>query len=496
MLTRLHTTDGQTLEVRSSTMPYTQILFEAGLLQNTPLCAGAGRCGMCRIRFMDNPPEPTADDLHFFDPDELVDGWRLGCRHLTDQPREFFFPQQCGVSELPAVRGSNLVVDIGTTRIKWATGAHGVWSDEFALLNPQMGVGSEIMARLRHAQASAKGRVMMQDVLVAKLDELIRQTGATHICVTGNSTMIALLSKADPAPLATVPYSLPLSAGEEMQVHASLPRVYIPPLLAPFIGADISAGLAHICLERSPNYPFLLIDMGTNGEFVLALDQDHFLCTSVPMGPAIEGVGLTCGRMAGCNVISHFDVTPSGLKWELEQPEGISGTGYISLLAALRRLLLLDERGHFQSPGTPLASRIARLLEDGKDGRYLRLQGSIILAERDIEEFLKVKAGLALAIDALLAAAHLHPTALQHVYLAGALGEYAAARDFLELKFFPELWSRLIIPCGNTSLAGAKLLLNDDAAKQWVQELPEKTRVLSLVEQPDFTARYLSRMQF
>ena len=40
-------------------------------------CAGGGKCGRCRVRFMDNPPTPT--ELVMLEPEELRRGVRLAC---------------------------------------------------------------------------------------------------------------------------------------------------------------------------------------------------------------------------------------------------------------------------------------------------------------------------------------------------------------------------------------------------------------------------------
>ena len=67
-----------------------------------------------------------------------------------------------------------------------------------------------------------------------------------------------------------------LSVLGEQQEAVLLPPAYIPPLPAPFVGGDISAGMLAVLEDKHPAYPFLLADMGTNGEFALAL----------PTGPA------------------------------------------------------------------------------------------------------------------------------------------------------------------------------------------------------------------
>lgn len=45
-------------------------------------CGGEGRCGECRVRFVDRPPAPTGADLSALDSAEIEGGWRLACMHV------------------------------------------------------------------------------------------------------------------------------------------------------------------------------------------------------------------------------------------------------------------------------------------------------------------------------------------------------------------------------------------------------------------------------
>lgn len=44
-------------------------------------CGGQGRCGRCRVRFLEPPPPATEVEARFLSPQELTMGWRLACRH-------------------------------------------------------------------------------------------------------------------------------------------------------------------------------------------------------------------------------------------------------------------------------------------------------------------------------------------------------------------------------------------------------------------------------
>ncbi|QYJ85815.1 2Fe-2S iron-sulfur cluster binding domain-containing protein [Shewanella mesophila] len=46
-------------------------------------CGGGGQCGMCRIKILNNPPQPTQEELSKLRPQHLEEGIRLSCQHLN-----------------------------------------------------------------------------------------------------------------------------------------------------------------------------------------------------------------------------------------------------------------------------------------------------------------------------------------------------------------------------------------------------------------------------
>ena len=475
---------------------YLHVLFEQGLTTGKAICAGVGLCGQCRVRFVENPPPPLPEEAMRLGASAVGDGWRLACRHQVEGPSCLEIPDvACQVTGV-AHSGEALAVDIGTTRVKWAVLADGICGPEHSIINPQMGAGSEIMARLRYALSSPAAGANLRSVLVDCIRSIVSETGAQRLAVSGNTTMIAFLLGAPVYGLAMAPYATPLSGGAVFSVSGDLPPAYIPPLLGPFIGADISAGLVYLCALPDVVYPFLLADLGTNGEFVLAVDHKTFVAASVPMGPAIEGVGLCCGAPSGPGVGSRFELTPKGLAWDASPLTAISGTGYFSLLAILRRIGLVDVAGHFTPSSMPLGRRLEAALVEHPLGRILRITDGVFLAERDIEEFLKVKAGVNAAIRALLGVADLSPTAVRKVYLAGALGEHTESAALFALGVLPRIFEDRIAVMGNTSLAGTLKILKDQDARAWLARLPPLVQIVDLVGEPDFASGFVQGMRF
>jgi uncharacterized 2Fe-2S/4Fe-4S cluster protein (DUF4445 family) len=335
---------------------------------------------------------------------------------------------------------------------------------------------------------------------------LVREIG-----LAANPAMTALALGKDSSGLRAAPYRLDYAGGCGERLPC-LPPLWVPPQIGPFAGGDVSAGLA--LLLDAPR-PFLLVDMGTNGEFLLVRRDAPLLAASVPLGPALEGIGMRCGGLAGPGAVTAFHPTPSGLGVTVHgggPPRSISGTGYLSLLQCLLQLDMIDRNGHFRGAdharNHPLASLRGELIlslhEDPVD-RELRLPlpNNLFLTSGDVENILKVKAAFSLALECLLSEAASFPQDMDHLYLAGALGQHAPLSALEALGFLPPPLTRKPTAMGNTSLQGIGLLLRPGHAASGGPSLRERLlrsleprRVLDLASDPRFQAGYIRHMRF
>lgn len=487
MTVRVRSTHGvQTVPARAG-QTWLELLFEAGLFASRAVCAGIGLCGACRIRFEAGAPEPCAEDRLRLGVDELAAGWRLACRHLPLSGQQVEWLGEGPRRVVPAYPAQILAVDVGTTALKWAYAAPEY--GPFSTPNPQAPAGSDVLARVRYALSHPQGASILRAVVLDALRAMAAR-GVQEVVVAGNTVMMALLLGVSVAGLGAAPYRMPVFGGP-LCLAADLPPVYVPPPLAPFVGSDLSAGVI-ACLADGLPQPFVLVDLGTNGEIVW-YEEGRLVVSSVPMGPAVEGVGLRFGRLAGPGVISAVDVGPAGLVPRGQGPwQGISGTGYISLLAALRRIGVVDRSGHFTSaPPSPLAWRLRRMVREGGKMRALPVAGPVELFEADVEEFLKVKAALVAALQTVLGRVQ---ERVACVAVAGALGGHVAVEDLLTLGFFPPNWRDRIRIVGNTCLRGALLLGTQPQLRSVAEGLPHRVQVVDATAQPDFTACYLGAM--
>ena len=77
---RVATADGATRELApDAALTLAQRLFLAGFFANAPLCAGLGKCGLCRVRFVAAAPPPLPEDLRRLGREAVAAGWRLSC---------------------------------------------------------------------------------------------------------------------------------------------------------------------------------------------------------------------------------------------------------------------------------------------------------------------------------------------------------------------------------------------------------------------------------
>lgn len=500
-----------------------QAVYLSGAFAPRPLCSGLGKCGLCRVRFLSAPPQATPEDEAILGTEAVSQGWRLGCGHKAVSGAEVLVPSAAsqttgeietdGSAAIP--QSLLLAVDLGTTSLVWsafeptaAPKGSGRIVAQGRELNPQIGAGSDVLSRLSAAMAPGGGK-RLQEVTLEALRRIVTGLPApvSRICLAANTAMTALTRGASVLGLAAAPYALEFHGHCEDSLPG-LPPVYFPPQAAPFIGGDISAGMAAL-LAKKPEFPFLLADMGTNGEFVLALSPTHCLAVSVPLGPALEGIGLSCGALAGVGgeerVITAFNLTPAGPRPVCEDEmsaeahyRGISGTGYLSLVHILRNLDLVREDGQFNADAPlPLARKLARHLHARAGQTELELPGELRLTGTDVEEILKVKAAFSLAVHSLLAAAELSPADLRACCLAGALGRHVRADDLFALGFLPAaLKASKVTSVGNTALAGAKLMLADPRARDLAAQWASGVKVLNLAADKTFMRLYLNHMRF
>lgn len=542
--------------------PLSRAIWLSGKLPPQPLCGGIGRCGKCRVRFVSPAPAPLDEETDLLGDEAIAEGWRLACRcqipdsgdivlalprerlagrqtqtgqtartsqaaqpvqarrqpgcqpahqpeHQSGHQPEHQPEQACQAGDSASADFCVWGVDLGTTSLAWRAVRV---RDKAVLcegqaLNPQAGAGADVISRVAMA-TRLQGCALLADLVTDFLRGRLAEVSCTAqgMVIAANTAMSSILLRRDVTGLARAPYRSALQ-GHETCVLPGLPPVYIPPQPAPFVGGDITAGLIALLQAGTPQ-PFLLADLGTNGEIALVCDTG-LLLTSVPLGPALEGIGLECGALASEDVVTKVTAGPMGpacrtaagaLVTEGMPCQGISATGYLSLLDLLRRMQLMDEEGHLgpvsSAPLMPLAQRLAARIDSSAQVQRFLLPGRLWMSSRDVEEILKVKAAFSVAVASLLERAGLAAEELQTIALAGALGRHVDADMLEHLGFVPAGCGRKVRAVGNTSLEGACLLAEKPELREELAALCAGATVLAPAEEEDFYERYVRAMRF
>ena len=506
MSIRVHTFEGRILDlpcVQGDTLARAIWLFPG--LRPPALCSGLGCCGRCRVLFISPPPQPSEVEIRVLSPEELAGNIRLACRHHAVPGTEVQIFSATAPSRVvlrpDAGEALLLAVDLGTTSLHWRAFARsGLLAAEGRELNPQMGAGSEIMSRLA-AAATPQGRARLAGLVRAALGDIIRILPGTAVecCMAANPAMTSIFLEHALEGLSRAPYRLSYAGGSS-ELVAGLPPLWIPPQLAPFVGGDISAGVAFVLARMRPEYPFLLADLGTNGEFVLALGPDRSLAASVPLGPALEGIGLRYGNVAENGAAQAFSLGSSGLQASViggGELRSVCATGYLSLIRILLQHGLLSVEGAFRREArTPLAGRLTGRFRDTVDGLRFALTEDIYFYAHDVEAILAVKAAFSLTLERLLAHAGIDSARLRRIFVAGALGSHVKTDDLEALGFFPPGLGTRFIPLGNSALAGAELFLREPEWREKIAHWAQSCSAPDLASEQDFHAGYMRHMRF
>src|SRR5208282_412191 len=196
--------------------------------------------------------------------------------------------------------------------------------------------------------------------------------------VVGNPIMIHIFNGIDPLQLTRVPY-VPLIAGSVR----SAPRdfgwafqengyVETLPLISAYVGADTIAMIVSLDLEQE-RATSLSIDIGTNGEMVLAR-AGKLLATSTAAGPAFEGAEISCGMRALDGAIYDVSISVDGdvslLVVGGKPPRGICGTGLIAGIAALLNHGVVDATGRIVDPAEVDTSLRGRIFDLGSEPAF------------------------------------------------------------------------------------------------------------------------------
>ncbi|HSW45355.1 MAG TPA: ASKHA domain-containing protein [Phycisphaerae bacterium] len=415
--------------------------------------------------------------------------------------------------------------DIGTTTLVGSLMDLGTGA-ELAVassVNPQVGLGDDVLSRIRHVD-KPDGLKELQQAVVSEVNRLIGRLCAEagveprevyEIALAGNTTMEHFVCGIDPTPLGQMPFvpafgrGLLLRAADlGLTVHPGA-FAYVFPVIGSFVGGDTVGGILTTRLA-SLDGPALMVDVGTNGEIVLAHDGQLW-AASTAAGPAFEGARISCGMRASRGAIEKVVLDEDvrlGTIGE-SRPTGLCGSGLIDLAAELIRVGIVSLAGRLLPPDKlprdlPAAIRQrVRLDPAGKvefvlaDARTSGTGEDLAITQRDIRELQLAAGAIRAGIRILLRQAGFTPADLKVVLLAGGFGSFIRRRNARQIGLLPpELESHHIHYVGNTSLSGARWALLSVDARRRAEELARHARHIELSMDTQFQMEFGEAMIF
>jgi uncharacterized 2Fe-2S/4Fe-4S cluster protein (DUF4445 family) len=316
--------------------------------------------------------------------------------------------------------------------------------------------------------------------------------------VAGNTAMLHILAGIQPLSLALAPFrpeflaSLVLDADRSGMPMNPLGRCILLPGASAYIGADIIAGLAATCRESGAGIA-IFIDIGTNGEIVLIEAPDRMLGASCALGPALEGMNISCGCRAVPGAVDSFtldeNLDPRLTTIEGRPAVGICGSGLIDLTAALVRAGLISRSGAFN----PKAD--GRLTARMKGDRY-HLTDDIFLTQRDVRQVQLAKGAVLSGILTLLKEAGRSVGDVAEILVAGSFGYHLNADSLRVVGLLPKDFEGQVRFMGNSALAGASMALLNQEVLHEMGKIPGRVRVVELGSNPTFRSHFVSSLQF
>jgi uncharacterized 2Fe-2S/4Fe-4S cluster protein (DUF4445 family) len=128
--------------------------------------------------------------------------------------------------------------------------------------------------------------------------------------------------------------------------------------------------------------------------------------------------------------------------------------------------------------------------------KKLAVAESIALTQDDVRQMQLACAAIKSGIRLMLKAAGMSSRQLDGIYIAGAFGNYLNIRNTMAIGLLPAIEEGRIIFIGNSSLAGARLLLVAKEEREKVESLVGRIRYVSLASDPEFQDQFVRALEF
>jgi len=412
--------------------------------------------------------------------------------------------------------------DVGTTTVVGSlldlrTG------EEVALcsaMNPQVSFGDDVLSRINHSSASPANLEQLRQAIIETVNQLmdsmcveanVARQDVYELAFAGNTTMEHLLCGINVEPLGRVPFvpayarAMTLLAGQLGILAHPQAAAYVFPIIGGFVGGDtVGCMLATKLAEQEG--PTLLVDIGTNGEIVLAHNSE-LLAASTAAGPAFEGARISCGMRATGGAIEKI-VLADDLRYNVignVDPIGMCGSGLVDLCSQLLTVGVISSTGRMLLPDElppdlpkAIADRVS--VANGDQPQFLVADEGprpVVLTQKDVRELQLASGAIRAGIRILLKEAGVCAGELKRVLLAGAFASFIRRSHAQRIGLLPgEIDHELIQYVGNASLSGARWALLSTNARRRAEDCARRTKHVELSQDLGFQMAFADAMIF
>jgi len=420
-------------------------------------------------------------------------------------------PLSCIIGKTPAglklidlgiERSFSVALDLGTTNLV-ALLYDNIGRKDVLLKsreNPQVEFGSDIMTRMHRTMSGNSEEVY--EVLLNGINGLIfdlcREAGVNTrelhaMTVAGNTVMTHFFLGLDISTIPVDPFLPVVRApgfftASELSIDISPEAViYIFPNAGSYVGGDITAGILVSGMAQTDRIS-ILIDVGTNAEVVIG-NRDWLIVGAGAAGPALEEGIIRIGKRAKKGIVYDVEIKSGNIfckTFDQARPEGICGSGMVSLLYELYQAGMIDKSGTLaegEHITTIEGERAFSIACDCHDALYI--------TQNEIQNFMKSKAAMFTLLLTLIRSVGISFADIGAVYVSGALGTGIDAKKAVGIGLLPNWPADIVKPLGNSSLDGARLLLTDSGLIETINAIAEKITYKPMQDDPEFMKEYL-----
>lgn len=383
-----------------------------------------------------------------------------------------------------------------------------------ASYNKQAAFGSDVITRIIYAQKE-DGLERLHNAVIDTMNQIIRElifehkvdlNDVTCIFCAGNTTMIHLLLAVSPEYIRKEPYLpvanfIPTIRAQEAGININ-PRGLLSCAagVASYVGADMTAGILSCGLYQQEELG-ILVDIGTNGEICLG-NKDFLIACAASAGPAFEGSGVSCGMRAAKGAIEKVKINAKDFAVSYSTigdaaPRGICGSGYIDLIAAMLCAGIIDKGGrikiekHKRIRKTDSGTEFIVAFQEETD-----IALDIVISEADIENLKRSKAAIYSALAILIRHMKIDLSEINKIFIAGGFGTYLDIENAIKIGLLPDLARAKFVFIGNSSLAGARLMLLSSEAQKTADDIARKVTYFELSVEPKYMDEYIAALFF